>query len=70
MNQGYGNNGFNGRGLDDEDNKKTKNKKKTTTTTGSNKGPIISGQGLGNSKDTEMIRNQFKVKGVGKSSGG
>ena len=65
MNQGYANSGFNGRGMDDDDNKKTK-KKKVTNVASNNKGGMVSGQGIGGGKDSEMFKNQFKVKGVGK----
>ena len=66
MNQGYGNNGFNGRGMDDDDNKKSKNKKKGNAV---GKGPMISGQGIGSNKDADMFKNQIKNKGVGKAGG-
>ena len=69
MNQGYANSGFNGRGMDDDDNKKTKNKKKTGAAS-NNKGGMISGTGMGGGKDSEMFKNQFKVKGVGKGGAG
>ena len=66
MNQGFGNNGFNGRGMDDDDNKKSKNKKKGAA---GGKGPMISGQGIGSGKDADMFKNQIKNKGVGKVAG-
>lgn len=53
--------------MDDDDNKKSKNKKKGAAAVG--KGPMISGQGIGNAKEADIFKNQLKGKGVGKVAG-